>query len=90
MKVAIILAFACLSLISCEEQSIHHKILSPFMNGPTNELFSVFHTIYKKEYDIKSDEGSMRFKIFESNLKYIQEENQKGHPYTLGLTTSQT
>jgi hypothetical protein len=56
------------------------------MNGPTDELFSVYHTIYKKDYDMKSEEGIKRFMAFESNLKFIQEENKKGHSYTLGLT----
>jgi hypothetical protein len=80
LAIAIIITFG-ISL--CSE---HNAILEKFMNGPKKELFKVFHQISEKNYDLNSEEGIKRYKIFKDNLKYIKQENAKGNTYTLGIT----
>jgi hypothetical protein len=73
-----------IEIISSE--SIQDIILEPFMSGPPKTLFRAYHEVYRKQYDLDSVEGVRRYKIFKENMKYIQEENSKGHSYTLGIT----
>ena len=45
------LTFICLiaftALFSASAANIYQKIMQPFMNGPTKNLFKVYHTIFK-------------------------------------------
>lgn len=66
--------------------SMHDKLLAPFMNGPTKELFKAYHEVFGKEYDLNTEEGLRRYRIFKDNLNYIRQENAKGHEYKLGIT----
>jgi len=47
-------------------------------------LFEQFMDDFRKSYD--GIEREVRRAIFKENYKYIQEENSKGHSYTLGIT----
>lgn len=64
---------ACLIALSVQS-SVHKEILQKFENGPTKELFKVFHYLHGKEYDLNSEEGVRRYRIFKENLK-----NNKAH-----------
>jgi xylem cysteine proteinase len=77
--VAIILAF---QIMLCSE---HHAVLDKLMNSPKKQLFKVYHQLFNKEYDLNTEEGLHRYKVFKENLKWIKEENQKGHEYELGI-----
>jgi C1A family cysteine protease len=84
-QVNLIIIFAAIfGFITAE--NLHDKILSPFLNGPTKELFKVYHEVYQKSYDLNTEEGLMRYRIFKENLNLIREENSKGHDYKLGIT----
>eukprot|EP00397_Hematodinium_sp_SG-2012_P015981 GEMP01016289.1.p1 GENE.GEMP01016289.1~~GEMP01016289.1.p1 ORF type:complete len:339 (+),score=69.27 GEMP01016289.1:106-1122(+) len=48
------------------------------------DLFADFMETHEKKYGEK--EQDERFNIFLGNLKFIEEENAKGHTYTLGIT----
>jgi C1A family cysteine protease len=80
-----ILTFFLLGLIACEGNIIK-DILSTMENKPVKEQFKVFHFLYNKSYDLNSEEGIKRYKIFKSSLKYIKERNSQGLSYTLGPT----
>jgi len=45
--------------------------------------WAAYKTKYNKNFN-SVDEESYRFEIFVNNLKYIEQENQKGHTHTLG------
>jgi KDEL-tailed cysteine endopeptidase len=72
-----------LQIILCSE---HHAILDKFLDGPKKELFKVYHQIFNKQYNLNTEEGLHRYKVFKENLKWIKEENKKGHAYELGIT----
>lgn len=62
-------------------------ILDKFMDQP-KELFKAYYTLFQKdgEYDINSEEGINRYKIFNDNLKYIKESNAKEGRKIYGIT----
>jgi C1A family cysteine protease len=57
-------------------------------NSKTKEIFKAFHYLSKKEYEINSEEGIQRYKIFKSNLMKIKEINSQNLGYTLGINFS--
>lgn len=76
-----------LALSSClEESSIIQSILKSYKAKPLKEQFKVYHFLFNKEYNLNSEEGVKRYRIFKENSKWIDEENSKGHSYNLGLT----
>jgi C1A family cysteine protease len=60
-------------------------ILTKFMSGSKKELFRVYHNVYKKEYDINSEESVRRYKIFKKNLKVIDTYNNDNNEYKLKI-----
>jgi C1A family cysteine protease len=78
--VALIIA---LQVVSCIAE--HHIILDKFMDGPKKELFKVYHQIFNKNYNLDTEIGLQKYKVFKDNLKFIKDENSKGHEYQLGL-----
>ena len=68
-----------------QNESIHKKVISPFLDGPKKQLFKVYHLLFQKNYDLNSEEGVKRYKIFKSNLKLHKEHNDKNLGYTLGI-----
>jgi hypothetical protein len=66
-----------LAVVSCQflhsEQEIQQKAIAPFLNGPTKELFKVYHVIFKKEYDLYSEEGVRRYENFKASLRLYKE-----------------
>lgn len=79
-----VVLIALIGAISSE--SMHDKLLAPFLNGPTKELFKAYHSVYGKEYDLNTEEGVRRYRIFKDNLKYINEVNSQQDNFKLGLT----
>lgn len=87
----VVLAFVAVLSISAvfaaiPSENIERHILSTFEGGDTKTLFKVYHYLYKKTYDLNSEEAIRRYQIFKKNMEYIRAENQKGHSYTLGYT----
>lgn len=54
---------------------------------PIKEQFKVWHHIMEKPYDINTMYAVERFKIFESNHRYVTEVNKQNKGYELGLGT---
>jgi hypothetical protein len=66
-----------LAVVSCQfllsEQEVQQEAIAPFLNGPTKELFKVYHAIFKKEYDLYSEEGVRRYQNFKASLRLFKE-----------------
>lgn len=71
-----------------KERGVHIKnLLEEIKSLNKKSQFKAFHKIFNKqeEYELNSQEGLRRYRIFKENHKYISEENQKGHSYKLGI-----
>jgi len=69
------------------ESKISNEILEAMEGKPKKEQFKVFHFLFKKSYDINTEEGIQRYKNFKDSLKYIKEQNAlPDRTYTLGIT----
>ena len=73
-----------INLISCSED-VKTTIMDSFMNAPKKEMFKVFHFLFEKTYELNSEEALRKYKVFKSNLKFIEETNSKDLPYKLGV-----
>jgi len=72
-------------IIQHTEKDIRKSILKSLSDKPKKDQFKVFHFLYEKKYDLNSEEGLMRYKIFKKNVKFIEETNSKNLSYKLGL-----
>lgn len=61
-------------------------ILDSVMNKPKKEIFKVFHNLHKKTYNLNSEEGLKRYKIFKANMKWNQEKNAESGKQIYGIT----
>jgi hypothetical protein len=50
-------------------------ILDSMKGKSTKDIFKVYHLLYKKEYELDTEEGVKRYKIFKENLKWCEEKN---------------
>merc|ERR1712032_967045 len=55
-------------------------------DNPKKELFQTFHYLHSKEYELNSEEGLKRYRIFKRNLQWIKNENAKLHQTVYGIT----
>jgi C1A family cysteine protease len=67
------------------EAGITDSILENFKDKPKKEVFKVYHYLYKKDYDLNSEEGLKRYKIFKQNLRIIEETNSINLSYKLKI-----
>jgi KDEL-tailed cysteine endopeptidase len=84
------IALLCISLTNCvviesTDENINPKVLETLRNGSKKVLFKAYHFLYKKDYNLNSEEGVRRYKIFKSTVKYIDETNNKNLSYKLGI-----
>jgi C1A family cysteine protease len=82
--------FICLSLIVATISATtldKSFILEKFMDSP-KELFKAYYTLFNKnsEYDINSEIGIKKFKVFKSNVEWIKTENKKAGRQIYGIT----
>jgi len=69
-----------------QNQLTKDSIIDIFIErGNLKELFKVWHSIYKLDYDYNSEEGINRYRVFKANLKKIQEHNRVNQDYKLGI-----
>jgi C1A family cysteine protease len=73
------------SVLISDEDDIQRKIVSKFFDGPKKQLFKVYHTTYQKQYNLESEEGLRRYRIFKENLKMIEESNAEGKTFKLAV-----
>jgi hypothetical protein len=93
MKVAILtlLLISIICLVNTQAHDEGHsvsavqKVLSHYMDEHPKELFKVYHFLFEKEYDLNSEEGIRKYRVFKENLKEIKEINSKGYSYKAGL-----
>jgi cathepsin L len=78
MKVSICLTFLILASSTLCSLDLKKSIINSFKDSSLKEQFKVFHYIYNKEYDLNSEEGVRRYKIFKQNVKELNEKNTKG------------
>ena len=74
-----------LNVITKENHSMIRRTLESLMDGSSNELFKVWHSLFEKTYHLDNQEGIDRFSIFQDNLKMIKEHNSKNVSFKLGL-----
>lgn len=83
MKLQLLLAIILFSQICTK--NLAGDILDNFENKPAKEVFKAWHYAFEKPYDLNSEIGLKRYKIFKNNLEYIKESNKVNKEYTLGL-----
>jgi KDEL-tailed cysteine endopeptidase len=67
------------------EAELKDHILESFKNKPKKEIFKVYHYLYKKNYDLNTEEGLKRYRNFKNNLSFIEETNSKNLTYKLKI-----
>ena len=76
----------CISNINVTNASVNRRMLNLIHQQPsTFEQFKLWHYALNKPYDINSQQGIKRYKIFESNVNMIKQHNTKDSSYKLGL-----
>ncbi len=60
-------------------------ILDKFLGGSKKELFRAYHHVYKKQYDINSEEALKRYKVFKNNLKFIDAHNERNEEFKMKI-----
>lgn len=84
MKVLLGLILLSLTVNIAISLDVKKSILNNFKDQSLKEQFKVFHYLYNKEYDLNSEEGVRRYKLFKLNVKEIKEANMKGDT-TVGI-----
>src|SRR5437870_5359168 len=87
------LAFIFISLIAlsvCKEIKFNKSkqiklVLAEFMDKPPDDLFTIWHFLFKKTYGLTSNEGERRLKIFKKRVEYIKKHNARNLSYKMGL-----
>ncbi len=85
--ILIALLFVITSTRPSTENDTVNNIFESLMSKPPKEIFKVFHLIYKKSnhYELNSEEGIKRYRIFKENLKNIKAHNAKGLSWQEGI-----
>lgn len=83
----IILCLVLLSSVTCFMDSFkQQELLLSMMNKP-KELFKTYYNLFEKknEYDLDTDIGVRRFKVFLKNLEEIKSKNEKAGTIVAGI-----
>lgn len=73
------------SSLSQRTYILHEEVMQIISAQPTKIQFKLWHYAFNKSYDLNSEEGLKKYKVFKANLQFIKEENEKNEGYTLGL-----
>lgn len=73
-------------VISHQDEDIRQVIFSNMQDKPKKDLFRVYHLLFEKKYDLNTEEGLKRYKIFKQNLKFIENFNTERKSFRLGIT----
>merc|ERR1712032_690327 len=63
-----------------------NDILDGMLDKPMKEIFKSFHYLYKKNYELNSQEALSRYRIFKINNEWIKNENEKLGKKIYGIT----
>lgn len=66
--------------------SLENQILDEMADRPQKEIFHAFHNLHKKTYNLNSQEGLDRYRIFKENVAWIKAENNKLGKTIYGIT----
>lgn len=83
-KLTLILFFAIVCSYTTSHK-LHKQVMEHIETQPTKTMFKLWHYAFNRDYDINSEIGLQKYKIFKDNVKFIKEENAKNLGYTLGL-----
>jgi hypothetical protein len=76
MKYLLHFYFFLIAIILLNASSVDEKYILDAMKGkPAKEIFKAYHFLFKKEYQLDSEEGVKRYQIFKENLKWCDEKN---------------
>lgn len=65
--------------------SIHRQMLDLIESQETKTQFKLWHFALQRPYDINSEVGLQKYKVFKENIKFIKESNAKNPDTVLGL-----
>jgi C1A family cysteine protease len=68
-----------------DKDDSREKIFEMFQDAPIKEQFKIFHYVFKKDYQLNSDEAIRRYRIFKENINRINEVNSKKLSYKFGI-----
>lgn len=85
-KLIFFLAFLCLVCTVASSEDQIDLIMKEMQGKPTKEIFKVFHFLYKKTYSVDSNEGIRKYKVFKSNLEWINKKNNQLGKEVYGIT----
>merc|ERR1712032_599364 len=75
-----------LFLFTTTSNTFVNDLLDSMEDNPEKEIFQTFHYLHSKEYELNSEEGLKRYRIFKRNLQWIKEENAKLDQTVYGIT----
>lgn len=64
---------------------LHKEMMNIMLQDTPKEAFKLWHYVHEKTYDLNSETGINRYRIFKRNLKFIKQRNEEQSSYTLGL-----
>ena len=71
---------------SIQSQTTINNIIETFVaKGNIKDVFKVWHTLYRPSYEINTEEGINKYKVFKANLKAIEEHNSKNLSWQAGI-----
>jgi C1A family cysteine protease len=82
---ALISAILAFEDITKNNPSAIDLILSSLADKPKKDLFKAYHFLFKKEYDLNSEEALLRYRTFKQNINLIKETNNQNLSYKLGV-----
>lgn len=88
MKIIIFTFAICaiLALASASDVSDPVEYLRSMEGQPQKEIFKAFHFLYKKQYDLNTQEAVQRYRNFKDNMAYIRMRNKELNTQLLGPT----
>lgn len=84
-RVVSILCLLLLSSMTSQSTDVVDLILTSMSSSPKKDLFKAYHYLFSKSYDLNSEQGLQRYKIFKKNLKYVEDINSQNLEVTLGI-----
>lgn len=64
---------------------MHWTFMNMIKDKPLKEQFKLWHYVMNKHYDLNTETGLYRYKIFKKNYEYIEKRNAQNLSFKLGL-----
>lgn len=79
---ALIFSLLCGAMIC---KNLGSEIFESLDKKPTKDVFKTWHFAFKRPYDLNSEEGLKRYRVFKDNIEYIKKVNSEQNSFKLGL-----